>query len=78
MNFEYAIKGITLNESEMRDIKECYEAICTAEYLMDNYSDLTEEEALTLGYEVRKWMDKYDTDETDAVYEVMKNRKAVS
>ena len=58
MKIEYEIKGITLNEYEMYDIKTYYDAACTAEYIMDNH-DVTEEEAMKLGYEVRRLMNKY-------------------
>ena len=74
MKFEYEIKGVTLNEYDMYDIKEYYEAHCTAEYIADNY-DVTDEEAVKLGYEVRRIMNKYGGDEDDIVREVMKNRE---
>ena len=73
MEFAYKIKGITLNEYDMYDIKKYYEAHCVAEYIADNY-DVTEEEAVKLGYEVRRLMDKYGSEEEDAIYEVMKER----
>jgi hypothetical protein len=73
MEFAYKIKGITLNEYDMYDIKKYYEAHCTAEYIADNY-DVTEEEAIVLGYQVRRLMDKYGSTEEDAIYEVMKER----
>jgi hypothetical protein len=72
MKIEYTIKGITLNEFEMYDIKKFYEAHCTAEYIFENY-DVTEEKAIKLGYEVRRLMDKYGGDEEDAIYEAMRN-----
>jgi hypothetical protein len=72
MKIEYTIKGITLNEYEMYDIKKFYEAHCSAEYIFENYK-VTEEEAIELGYEVRRLMDKYGGDEEDANYEAMRN-----
>lgn len=74
MKIEYEIKGITLNEYDMYDIKEFYEAHCTAEYIAENY-DVADEEAVKLGYEVRRIMNKYGGDEDDIVREVMKNRE---
>ena len=74
MKIEYEIKGITLNEYEMYDIKKFYEAHCTAEYILENYK-VTEEEAIELGYEVRRLMDKYGGEEEDAIYEAMRNRQ---
>ena len=73
MKFEYTIKGITLNEYDMYDIKEYYEAHCTAEYIADNY-DVTDDEAVRLGYEVRRLMNRYGYEEEEAIYEVMKRR----
>ena len=72
MKIEYTIKGITLNEYEMYDIMKFYEAHCSAEYILDNYN-VTEEQAIELGYEVRRLMDKYGGDEEDAIYEAMRN-----
>jgi hypothetical protein len=72
MKIEYTIKGITLNEYEMYDIKKFYEAHCSAEYILENYK-VTEEQAIELGYEVRRLMDKYGGDEEDAIYEAMRN-----
>ena len=74
MKIEYEIKGITLNEYDMYDIKEFYEAHCTAEYIADNY-DVTDDEAVKLGYEVRRIMNKYGGEEDDVIREVMKNRE---
>lgn len=70
MKFEYEIKGITLNMSDMNQINEYYEAACTAEYLIDNY-DVTEEEVMQLGYDVRRLMNKYGYDEEEAIKEVI-------
>lgn len=72
MEFKYEIKGITLDVYDLIKIHEHYEATCTAEYLMDNYGITDEEEALSLGHEVRRLMDKYDYDEEEAIYEVMR------
>ena len=74
MKFEYKIKGITLNEYDMYDIKKYYEAACSAEYIADNY-DVTEKEAMGLGEKVRRFMDRYGGTEEDAIYEVMRCRE---
>ena len=73
MEFKYEIKGVTLDEYDMYEIQKYYEAHCTAEYIAENY-DVTDEEAVKLGYQVRRLMDKYDSTEEDAIYEVMKER----
>ena len=73
MEIKYEIKGITLDVYDLINIHEYYEAACTAEYILDNY-DVTEDEAMKLGDEVRKYMNKYGHSEEDAVYEVMRKR----
>lgn len=70
MKFAYEIKGVTLDVYDMMRVKEYYEAHCTAEYLWENYN-VTEENAVSLGYEVRRLMDKYDYDELTAIDEVV-------
>lgn len=72
MEIKYEIKGITLDVYDLMDIHHYYEAACTAEYLMDNYGITNEEDALYLGYEVRRLMDKYDWDEETSIDEVMR------
>ena len=71
MKKTYEIKGITLSLSEMSDISQYYEAYCTAEYMLENYEKVTEENALELGYEVRRLMAKYDYSEDEAISEVI-------
>jgi len=72
MVIEYTIKGITLSVSDLIDIDRYYEAACTAEYLLENYEQVTtEEQAMELGYEVRRKMDKYGYSEEDAIDEVL-------
>lgn len=62
MKIEYTIKGVVLNEYEMYEIKNTYEVLCTAEYILETY-EVTEEEAAKLGYEVRRLMNNYGGDE---------------
>lgn len=71
MKFEYEVKGIKLDRSDMREINQYYEAACTAEYLLDNFDNITEENALSVGQEVRRRMDKYDYSENEAIDEVL-------
>lgn len=75
MKFEYNVKGVTLDVHDLINIHEFYEASCTAEYLVDNYNITDENEALYLGYEVRRIMDKYDYDEETAIAEVLKKTR---
>ena len=74
IKFEYPIKGVTLTMSDMAQVDQYYEAACTAEYLIENYPELygTLEKALSAGYEVRRRMQKYGFDESDAIFEVVR------
>lgn len=74
--FKVEVESGELSISDLIDIKEYYEACCTAEYLMDNYDIESEEKAIELGYKVRERMDDersndYGTEEAEAIYEVM-------
>ncbi len=72
MKIEYNIKGITLDASDLCKINTYYEAACTAEYLLDNYEQIeSEEQAMDIGYEVRRMMNKYGYSEDEAIDEVM-------
>ena len=71
MKFEYPIKGISLSMSDMCAINKYYEAACTAEYLLDTYDSVNEKNALALGYEVRRLMDKFGYEEAEAISEVV-------
>lgn len=71
MNIQYKIKGITLDVYELIDIHQYYEAACTAEYIMDNYDIIDEDEAMRLGYKVRELMDDYGYDEEEAIKCIM-------
>ncbi len=66
MEFKYEIKGVTLDALDMQRIKEYYEELCTAEYLVENYS-LDEEQAMGLAADVRRLMDDYGCDEDVAI-----------
>lgn len=72
MEIKYEIKGISLNADDLVDIHKYYEAACTAEYIMENYNITDESEAMHLGYEVRRLMDKYDYDEEYAIDEALR------
>lgn len=72
MKFEYKIKGITLDMNDLIEIHSYYEARCTAEYLMENCDITDEDDALCLGYEVRRLMDKYGYDEETAIDEMLR------
>lgn len=61
----FTYNGLTM--TEMMHIHSYYEAACTAEYVMENYDITDENEALAIGYEVRRLMDKYGYGEEEAV-----------
>ena len=70
--FEYTLNnGTRLTMTDMLAVHQHYEAACTAEYIMENHGIDTEEEALSLGYDVRRLMDKYSYTEKEAINEVM-------
>ena len=71
MEIKYEIKGITLDVGDLINIHAYYEAACTAEFVMDNYKVSDEVQALQIGYDVRKLMDKYDYSELEAIDKVM-------
>jgi hypothetical protein len=72
MEIKYEIKGITLNVNDLMELHHYYEAACTAEYLMENYDIIDENEAMRLGYKVRRFMDKFGGDEEYAIDEVLR------
>lgn len=72
MTIEFSIKGVTLNAAELSLINEYYEAACTAEYVLENYSPITDEaQAMEIGHEVRRKMNKYGYDEEEAIRETL-------
>jgi hypothetical protein len=75
MKIQYTIKGVTLDDIDLMECHQYYEAACTAEYLMENYDIDDESTAMHLGYEVRRLMDKYGYDEEEAIYEVLRTMK---
>lgn len=68
---EFEIKGISLDVHDMSKINEYYEAACTGEYIYENYK-VSAKRAMKLGYDVRRYMNKYDSSESDAIYEISK------
>lgn len=67
MAYEYEIKGVKLNMTDMCQIDTYYEAACTAEGLLETEKMMTKEKALDFGYEVRSLMNKYGYSEGDAI-----------
>ena len=71
MEIKYEIKGITLDVGDLIEIHRYYEAACTAEFVMENYEVSDEDQALQIGYDVRRLMDKYDYSELEAIDKIM-------
>lgn len=68
--FTYNYNGIILTMDDMCKINTYYEAASSAEVLIENYG-LSKDDALEKGYEVRRLMDKYEYNETEAINELM-------
>lgn len=73
MKIEYQIKGVTLDVHDMIEVSNYFAAACTAELILEEHSDkvTTEDQALDIGYEVRRKMDKYGYDEQEAIERAM-------
>ena len=65
----FTFNGLTMEE--MQRIHEYYEAACTAEYVMENHGIENEEDAIKIGCEVRRCMNKYGIDEEEAITMVL-------
>ena len=75
MKIEFTIKGVTLNEWDMLDVKRYYEAACTANRILDMEYNISDDAALQLGYQVRLLMAERGSSESDAIDEIMNTRK---
>ena len=76
MEFRYEIKGVTLDEFDMQRIKEYYTAHCIAEYLMEKYA-LSEEDAVSCGYQVYDLMLYDNYTEEEAINEVLEEENLI-
>ena len=73
---EYEIKGLKLDIEDMRKIDIYYQIVCTAEFLMENYKEITNFDlALAVGYEVRELMRRYEYDELYAIDYALNRRR---
>lgn len=55
-----------LCDIDMQNIHEYYELQCTADYIRENYPNLTEEEIQKYAADIRAGMDKYGYSENEA------------
>lgn len=71
--FDVRCNDYQLSIIDFIEINKYYEACCTAEYLLENYPNLAnnEEKAIELGYQVRDLMCKYDYDEEEAIEDII-------
>lgn len=75
MAFVYTIKNIELDMNDMSQINQYYCQACTAEYILENYDFIKDQEtALEIACGVRNRMDKYDEDELTAIDNEFKKR----
>lgn len=82
MELKYKLKNGTVIDdvSDFVELSKYYEAACTAGLIQDDYfPDMSDDLALTLGYEVRRRMDKceYSDGETemDTIADVLRELK---
>lgn len=69
-------KVVINDEYLMRQIHEYYEAACTGEYMQDNDCDgISDQIALSLGYEVWRRIYKYGGDESETIENVQDDFK---
>ena len=67
--FKATVDGKELTIQDMGEIHHYYQACCVAEYLEDNYV-VTTVEAIDIGYDTRRLMEKYDITEEEAIYKM--------
>ena len=73
---EYEIKGIKLDIEDMRNIDIYYQIVWTAEFLMENYKEITTFDlAMAVGYEVRELIRRYEYDELYAIDYALSRRR---
>lgn len=60
--FNVTINGEKLSINDIINICEYYEACCTGEYAMENYHIKDDEDAISIGYDVRYRMNRWSED----------------
>lgn len=66
---------VELDDIDMQQIHDYFQQQSTADYVRENYPNLTEKEVQTYAAEVRVRMDKYGCGEEEAVGHIIKNRR---
>lgn len=56
---------------DMQNVHKYYECQCTADYIRENFPDLSEDKIQEYASEVRTSMDKYDYSEDEAIDAIM-------
>ena len=70
--YDATFNGQPIDWDDLYKLHLFYEASCTAEWAMENYPGLSGEDAMKLGYEARRQMDKYGYEEEEAIEEAAK------
>lgn len=65
---------VELDDVDMQQIHDYFQQQSTADYVRENYPDLTEKEVQTYAADIRKRMDKYGCGEDEAVEHIIRNR----
>lgn len=65
-------KGKQLCTGDLVSIHHNFDVMCTAEFIGENYSHISDEQIWDLAEEVRDLMDDKDYTESDAIYYVLK------
>lgn len=80
MKYDLQEMSITLNDgrklcvTELVEINNIFNILCTAEYIKDNYN-LTDKKAVGLAEIIRAIMDKYNISEEEAINKVFSERR---
>ena len=60
-----------IRRDRKQDVHKYYECQCTADYIRENFPDLSEDKIQEYASEVRTYMDKYDSSEDEAIEAIM-------
>ena len=80
MKYDLQEMSITLNDgrklcvTELVEINNIFNTLCTAEYIKENYN-LTDKKAVGLAEIIRALMDKYNISEEEAINKVFSERR---
>ena len=61
-----------LNYNELQELRDMFEAHCTAKEIMEDYPQINEDVAIKLGYQVRELMSETNLCESEAIKQICK------